>query len=166
MKKSIIMKHVISDNSKSTITNTSHINIQPNAIDLCINEVFTLSGQFTLSEQSKTHRKYQKLSTDEDNYWDLLPGDYDFLTSHYINIADGEAGWLIARSTLNRNGVFITSGLYDAGFNGLIGGTLHVGCGPFRVQRGTRIGQFLLFEAETIHLYDGSYGIDKENGRK
>ena len=35
-----------------------------------------------------------------------------------VSIEEGYAGFVITRSTLNRNGVFITSGLYDSGYHG------------------------------------------------
>jgi hypothetical protein len=35
-----------------------------------------------------------------------------------------------------------------------------------RIQRGTRIGQYLSFNAESLHKYDGSYGKNKEHDKK
>jgi hypothetical protein len=35
-----------------------------------------------------------------------------------------------------------------------------------RVQRGTRIGQYLSFNAEALHKYDGSYGRGKQHDVK
>jgi len=76
-------------------------------------------------------------------------------------VGEGEAGWVITRSTLNRNGCFITSGLYDAGYRGVMAGVLHVTVDTARIKKGTRIGQYLSFDAETLHLYNGSYGLGK-----
>ena len=45
-------------------------------------------------------------------------------------------------------------------------GALHVTSGRFDVKRGTRLGQFLLFDAEALSMYDGSYGIGKEHDEK
>ena len=83
-----------------------------------------------------------------------------------ITIGEGEAGWVITRSTLNRNGVFITSGLYDSGYCGVMAGALHVNVGPMKIKRGTRVGQFLLFKSETLKLYDGDYGANKQHDVK
>ena len=83
-----------------------------------------------------------------------------------ITVGEGEAGWVITRSTLNRNGVFITSGLYDSGYNGVMAGAMHISCGPMFIKRGTRVGQFLLFKSETLKLYDGDYGLNKEHDQK
>tara|TARA_R100000081_G_scaffold91174_1_gene68270 strand:- start:324 stop:599 length:276 start_codon:yes stop_codon:yes gene_type:complete len=83
-----------------------------------------------------------------------------------VTLADDEAGWVITRSSLNRNGCFITSGLYDSGYSGVMAGVLHVNNGPIRVKRGTRVGQFLLFKAEALNQYDGDYGSGKQHDKK
>jgi deoxycytidine triphosphate deaminase len=83
-----------------------------------------------------------------------------------ITVGDGEAGWVITRSTLNRNGVFLTSGLYDSGYSGVMAGVMHVTIGPMRIERGTRIGQYLSFEAQSLHKYNGDYGDGKQHDQK
>jgi deoxycytidine triphosphate deaminase len=83
-----------------------------------------------------------------------------------ISVGQGEAGWVITRSTLNRNGLFLTSGLYDSGYHGAMAGLLHVTIGQARIKKGTRIGQYLSFEAESLSMYDGDYGINKEHDKK
>jgi deoxycytidine triphosphate deaminase len=83
-----------------------------------------------------------------------------------IRVGEGEAGWVITRSTFNRNGLFLTSGLYDSGYHGAMAGVLHVMVGPARIKKGTRIGQYLSFEAESLAMYDGDYGIGKEHDKK
>ena len=83
-----------------------------------------------------------------------------------INLSEGEAGWVITRSTLNRNGVFLTSGLYDSGYRGMMAGAMHITCGPLKIKKGTRVGQFLLFKSETLKLYDGDYGLGKDHDKK
>jgi hypothetical protein len=45
-------------------------------------------------------------------------------------------------------------------------GVMHVTVGPMRIKKGTRIGQYLSFDAEMHHLYDGSYGVGKEHDKK
>jgi len=83
-----------------------------------------------------------------------------------VTIGPDEAGWVITRSTLNRNGVFITSGLYDSGYSGVMAGAMHVRGGPVRIKKGTRVAQFLLFKAEALTLYNGSYGLNSEHDKK
>jgi deoxycytidine triphosphate deaminase len=88
------------------------------------------------------------------------------IMENIINVAEGEAGFVITRSTLNRNGVFITSGLYDSGYNGVMAGVMHINCGLMKIKPGTRIGQYLCFKAESLHKYDGDYGLNKDHDKK
>jgi len=83
-----------------------------------------------------------------------------------VSIGEDEAGWVITRSTLNRNGLFITSGLYDSGYEGVMAGALHVNGGPAKIKKGTRVGQFLMFKAESLSSYDGDYGVGKDHDQK
>ena len=45
-------------------------------------------------------------------------------------------------------------------------GVLHVNCGLMRIKPGTRIGQYLSWQAEAISSYDGDYGTGKEHDKK
>ena len=90
---------------------------------------------------------------------------YEILFDHDIKVGEGEAGWVITRSTLNRNGLFITSGLYDSGYHGVMAGALHVTAGPAKIRPYTRVGQFLLFKAQNIKMYDGDYGHAKQHDK-
>ena len=101
-----------------------------------------------------------------DGKWELEVGTYEIIMENIVTIQEGYAGSVITRSTLNRNGLFITSGLYDSGYNGVMAGALHVEHGPAVIEKGSRVGQFLMFEAETLSMYDGDYGIGKEHDKK
>lgn len=161
------MIHIHSGNTKSSASSVMAEDAQPNAIDLRLDSVFAINSDiFVIDEQSKRHRGTTKISPDQDGYYTLQPGQYDVTMANTITIGEGEAGWLIIRSTFNRNGVFITSGLYDSGFSGVVGGVLHVNVGPIRVKTGTRIAQFLLFSAENLTTYDGDYGFDRAGNAK
>jgi hypothetical protein len=45
-------------------------------------------------------------------------------------------------------------------------GCMHVGTGLARIQKGTRVAQYLSFDAETLRMYDGSYGNHKAHDKK
>lgn len=161
------MKHISSKNSQSTLTSVEPKDVQPNAVDLKLDRVFQIfDNTFEISNEHKIHRGTAEIDVKYDGYYELDPGTYEITFENIINMGDSEAGWVITRSTLNRNGCFLTSGLYDSGFCGEMSCVLHVTTGPIRIKRGTRIGQFLLFDAETLHLYDGSYGYDKHGNPK
>ena len=162
------MKHILGKNSKSTLTNVQEGDSQPNAVDLRLDKVFKISKDvFEISNEHKKHRGTEyELQPDRQGYFFLEPGDYEVVMENIINVGEGEAGWVITRSTFNRNGLFLTSGLYDSGYHGVMAGVLHVGIGPARIKKGTRIGQYLSFDAENVSTYDGDYGIGKEHDKK
>ena len=155
------------NNSKSSLTAVQEGDSQPNAVDLRVGKIFfILRNSFEISNEHKSHRGSVELMTDEEGYYNLVPGHYEVIMENIITVGEGEAGWVITRSTLNRNGCFITSGLYDSGYNGAMAGVLHVTIGPARIKKGTRIGQYLSFESESLHMYDGDYGLGKSHDKK
>lgn len=147
--------------------------IQPNAIDLTVQAVFRIDSDSTvvLSEKMKQHANKTLLEVTYDKndqeIWYLQRGSYEILFNETIEVGPEEAGWVITRSTLNRNGIFITSGLYDSGYNGVMAGALHV-LGPTALilSPGTRVGQYLTVPAEAHRLYSGSYGAQSEHDMK
>lgn len=161
------MKHVYGPNSKTKLTNVEEKDIQPNAVDLKLEKVFQiLPNEFEISNDHKKHRGTEELVPDAEGYFTLYQGSYEIVMENLINVGKGEAGWVITRSTLNRNGCFITSGLYDSGYHGVMAGVLHVTMGTARIKKGTRVGQYLSFDAESLHMYDGDYGVGKEHDKK
>lgn len=157
----------IKGTAKTTLTNVQGEDIQPNAIDLRAQKIFKINQElFTIDEDQKIHRGSVEVDVAEDGYWFLEPGTYEVVMSNIVEVAEGEDGFVITRSTLNRNGVFITSGLYDAGYHGTMAAAIHVTTGPMKIKPGTRIGQYLCFKAETLHKYDGDYGLNKQHDVK
>lgn len=161
------MKHIASDNSTSSLTNIQEKDIQPNAVDLRLGKILKIKDSvFTIDEDQKIHRGSEEFEPWVDGYYYLVPGAYEVIMENEIKVGEGEAGMVITRSTLNRNGVYLTTGLYDTGYHGVMAGVMHVTCGLMRIKPGTRIGQYLTFESETMGVYDGDYGIGKEHDKK
>lgn len=161
------MKHVAGLGSKSILSNVQEGDVQPNAVDLRLGKVFQINQEvFEVSNDHKKHRGSKELVPDGEGYYTLYPGSYEIVMENIIHVGEGEAGWIITRSTLNRNGCFITSGLYDSGYHGVMAGVLHITTGLTRIKQGTRVGQYLSFDAETLKAYNGSYGIGKEHDKK
>ena len=159
------MKHILSvgDNLLSRVQEGDS---QPNAVDLRVDKIFRLHDkEFEISDKEKKHRGSWEVEH-QNGFFYLEPGTYEIIMENIVDVPEGYAGWVITRSTLNRNGLFITSGLYDSGYNGVMAGALHVEGGPAKIQKGTRVAQFLMFEAETLSMYDGAYGIGKEHDKK
>lgn len=161
------MKHILGSTSKSTLTEVSQGDSQPNAVDLRLDKVFRISPDiFEISNDHKKHRGSEELLPDGEGYFTLYQGSYEVVMENIIHVGEGEAGWVITRSTLNRNGCFITSGLYDSGYHGVMAGVLHVTTGTARIKKGTRVGQYLSFDAEALTMYNGDYGIGKAHDAK
>ena len=161
------MRHIMSKMSTSSLTNVLPKDIQPNAVDLRLGKVLAISdNDFTVDETQKVHRGSEEVEVFEDGYWYLYPGAYEVIMENEIEVGMGEAGFVITRSTLNRNGVYLTTGLYDTGYHGVMAGVMHVTCGRMKVKPGTRIGQYLSFDAEALHKYDGDYGKGKAHDKK
>ena len=162
------MKHILGADSRSRLTNVADGDSQPNAVDLRIGKVFRIKHtEFIIDENSKKHRGTDEIQPDENGYWYLPEGRYEVVMENLIRVGEGEAGWVITRSTLNRNGVFLTSGLYDSGYEGVMAAVMHVSCGPMLIKKGTRIGQYLSFNAEQLGSgYQGSYGSKSQHDKK
>lgn len=156
-----------STGSMSELTKILEGDVQPNAVDLRLGKIFLINKEtFTIDEEQKIHRGSSELVMADDGYFWLEPGSYEVLMENKITVAEGEAGFVITRSTLNRNGVFLTSGLYDSGYSGVMAAVMHVTTGMMRIKPGTRIGQYLSFDAQTSGLYDGDYGDGKAHDVK
>ena len=161
------MIHILGPRSTSTLTSVQEGDSQPNAIDLRLDKVFAMNSvEFVIDNESKKHRGTYEWLPDDDGWYHLNEGTYEVVMENIIHVGPDEAGWVITRSTLNRNGVFLTSGLYDSGYHGVMAGALHVHGGSVKIKKGTRIGQFLLFKAEALSKYDGSYGLKSDHDKK
>ena len=161
------MRHIMSEMSTSSLTNVLPKDVQPNAVDLRLGKVLAISDDiFTVDETQKIHRGSKEVDVFRDGYYHLYPGAYEVIMENEIEVGMGEAGFVITRSTLNRNGVYLTTGLYDTGYHGVMAGVMHVTCGRMKVKPGTRIGQYLSFDAEALHKYNGDYGKGKAHDEK
>ena len=151
----------------SDLTAIQSGDVQPNAVDLRLGKVFKIKDNvFTIDEDQKVHRGSEEYEPWEDGYYYLYPGSYEVIMRNEIEVGPDEAGFVITRSTLNRNGLFLTSGLYDTGYKGVMAGVLHVNVGLARIKPGTRIGQYLSWKAEALSSYDGDYGVGKAHDEK
>lgn len=159
-----MMIHLAASDSNSKLSNFSTDQVQPNAVDLRIDRVFALTDTpFIISDDDKKHREKREIHPNLDGYFRLAPDvTYEVTFEGIIEMGDDEAGFVITRSTLNRNGLFFTSGLYDSGYKGAMAGALHVSGGMAFIKKGARVAQFLLWKAQALHNYDGSYGISAD----
>ena len=138
--------------------------IQPNAIDFTLDKVYNINHQmFVISEEGKKMRGGSVLQPVIDrasgiDFWTLHAGQvYDGMSNIAVDLPEGVAAMLIIRSTFNRNGIFLTSGLYDSGFKGHIGFAIHNRSDIAKVGVGTRIGQIKFVASDSAGMYAGGY---------
>jgi len=141
--------------------------VQPNAIDFTLDNLYTINdaNSFIISEEAKQMRGGDPVSPvpwrrdgGNTSYWNLQPHNvYDFVSDMYVELPEGVACMLIIRSTFNRNGLFLTSGLYDSGYNGHIAGALHNRSGVTLVAPGTRLGQVIFVSSDSAGMYAGGW---------
>lgn len=151
------------------ISHATEEDYQPNGVDISLGHVFRIdkTQPFTLTaDNKKEHHSKSRVAPDKDDFFMLSEGTYEFVALNEIKVAENECGYVIVRSTLNRNGIILSSGLYDSGYEGKMVGTLHVMVPYVRLQKGCRIGQYISFAAECHKQYDGSYGFGKEHDVK
>jgi deoxycytidine triphosphate deaminase len=138
--------------------------ISPNAIDFTLDAVHPVNQdtEFVISEKGKKHRGCTKLAPTNDiqsgdDYWTLTGQIYDGTSDMFVNVPDGIVSWLIPRSSLTRNGLFLMSGIYDSCFSGSIGFVMYNLGGRTKMGVGTRVGQIIFAESDNAKKYEGGY---------
>ena len=162
------MVNIAGDQATSKMRGLVEGCVQPNAVDITLGKVFRiLPTVFEIdAANNKVMRQVEELVPDENGFWYLEPGDYEGIAEQTVTVGEDEAGYVIPRSSCNRSGVFLTSGLYDSSYSGVCAFCVHVGVGPVRIQKGTRVGQYLTWKAEALHQYNGSYGFGTADDEK
>jgi deoxycytidine triphosphate deaminase len=164
-----MLRH-IAHNKVSGLTGIIDEDIQPNAVDVKVAEVREVNTSiFALGRDGKKHRGSRPLKPSARHggqWWRLNPGAYEIVFYGEVTIGPHHAGIILPRSTLIRNGVTLFSGLYDSGYKGKMVATLYVTTAQFDLELGTRLGQFVLYDAESGEQYDGSYGEGTEHDEK
>jgi deoxycytidine triphosphate deaminase len=146
--------------------------VQPNAIDFTVDTIFSIEedNAFVINENGKTMRGGGKMKAmdcagghaEDGQYWTIEPHTVvDFMSNMYVDLPEGIAVTLIIRSTFNRNGLFLTSGLYDSGFKGHIAGALHNRSGLAYIAPGTRLGQICFWKSDSAGVYAGGYNHEE-----
>lgn len=146
--------------------------VQPNAIDFTLDRAFKINDYipFTITEEQKTMKGSTELTP-----WDFKDGlvgwriedneMLDGLSSVYCDLPEGICAQLVIRSSLARNGLLLTSGLYDSGFKGHVGFVIHNRSSLYCILgEGVRVGQIFLFQADSAGMYAGGYNHDKGTG--
>ncbi|WP_049985127.1 deoxyuridine 5'-triphosphate nucleotidohydrolase [Halobellus rufus] len=129
--------------------------VQPNGVDLTLGDVLEQVEAGHVGVDDKSVGERDSLAAEDDDYR-LSPGGYVLQYAETIAIPEGHVGFLYPRSTLMRNSCMLNTAVWDAGYEGKGEGLLQVHH-PIHLERGARVAQLVLAEAEHNDVYDGSY---------
>lgn len=118
---------------KNILTICKYTKIQQNGIDITINEKVNLG-----------HGKSKCVCMNE-----------------AVKIPKNMFAMIFHRSSFNRQGIFMMSGLWDSGFVGRIGLTIYNLSGKtIYIPKNERVAQIVFFKAKAASLYNGQYQND------
>jgi len=149
------------------ISPTTDEQVQPNGVDLTLEAVFEQSTPGALEVSGKKigeraecpvvagESKPNGDSGSTDRY-ELETGAYVVRYAERIQIPEGHVGFLYPRSSLLRNSCMLNTAVWDAGYEGRGEGLLQVHH-PISLERGARIAQLVLANADHETRYEGSY---------
>ncbi len=129
--------------------------VQPNGVDLTLGDVLEQVEPGRISVEGKHVGERVSIDAD-DGRFSLDPGGYILQYAETIAIPEGHVGFLYPRSTLMRNSCMLNTAVWDAGYEGKGEGLLQVHH-PVRLERGARVAQLVLAEADHDDVYEGSY---------
>lgn len=134
--------------------------VQPNGVDLTLHSLAEPIDAGRIGRSDKTIADRQAVMpsevTDEREIYYLPPGAYLARYRERIAVPTEHVGFVLPRSSLMRNGCMLNTAVWDAGYEGQGAGLLVVHH-DVEIERGARIGQFVLAAAEHTGTYDGSY---------
>jgi dUTP pyrophosphatase len=133
--------------------------IQPNGVDLTLGGVFEQTGTGRIGRDGKTvgeRSERDPTGADSPETYTLSPGGYIARYVETVRIPTDHVGFVYPRSSLMRNSCMLDTAVWDAGYEGRGEGLLEV-YHEIKIERGARIAQLVLAEADHAGTYDGTY---------
>jgi len=129
--------------------------------DLSIKNITKIIGG-NICKTFKEIMPYEQVVCNSENTWELEQGVYSLTFNEGIKLDSTHSGFVIHKSSILRCGGFITSGVFDSGFECKeIGATLFVAA-RIEIERGASLAQFLIVENQPAELYNGNYQGEKD----
>jgi dUTP pyrophosphatase len=134
--------------------------IQPNGVDLTLDAVYEQVEPGRVGRDGKEIGERRRVVPAEraegrEAYY-LPPGGYVVAYADVVRIPDGHVGFVLPRSSLMRNSCMLNTAVWDAGYEGRGEGLLEVHR-DVELERGARVAQLVLAEADHDRRYAGSY---------
>lgn len=137
--------------------------IQPNAIDFTVDRLFQIIASPDAFISEETRLWHDQCEMEGSTFCLQHNGLYDGMSDFYVTVPEQVACMLVNRSSLNRLGIHLNSGIYDSGFKGQMGFSLHNRVGNVALARHTRVGQIIFIESDSVGQYAG--GFNTEQGK-
>lgn len=142
----------------------SHVSdeqLQPNGIDLTLDRVFEQidAGRIGRDEKEIGDRRSceaEELEESDPATYYLEPGGYVVRYEETVHVPEGHVGFVYPRSSLMRNSCMLNTAVWDAGYEGKGEGLLQIHH-DIELERGARIAQLVLAQANHDDTYDGAY---------
>jgi deoxycytidine triphosphate deaminase len=153
--------------------NPSNECIAQHGVDLCVEKIEHVIGTGFIPKEGKTTladriaiqtQLVEKPNSEEMVECFLLePGTYDFTFAQGCKVPVDQRLDVIQRSSLSRNGVFIRSAVFDAGFETNNIGTMVQVNRPIYIEKGARVAQILAIASNVVDKpYEGQWQGDKQ----
>ncbi len=130
--------------------------VQPSGIDLALDEVYAQKGPGSLIDNEKNLPELEKL---EGPIYTLEPNcAYIATIDRKIKIPKGYTMLYYPRSTLLRSFISVQTAVGDPGFYGTLNFlVINHGKFPYKIKKGDRIAQAVVFDVVGSGEYNGSY---------
>ncbi len=163
--------YIIKNNIKADGKNTTLDFLKKSqvGVDLSVNKIYSFSNAgMVVKEKSyiPDYKEIKPISIVNDKIgWNLLPGTYICEFNEGVSLGSDDTGIIITRSSLNRSGVTIVSGVFDPGYNTIMGedinpmGARIIVNNPygFYLEKDARVAQLIVLENEDAELYNGQF---------
>lgn len=131
-------------------------NIQQVGYDLTLKNVFEISGSCVVGDKM-THAKRKQIKCTKGSYKLKAGKLYSFDFFEYVKIPNNMFALIYPRSSLNRMGCLLTSGIYDSGFENYVGAMARIFQCDIEIKKQSRVAQMLFQWADAASEYSGQY---------
>lgn len=138
--------------------NLSDEAVQPNGVDLSIDNIKKLKGESRISNQDYNLPERESIESNENNYYELSSDEsYVVIYDEIIEIPDNHIGLVYPRSRLMRCGLSVETAVWDSGYKGGGEGGLIVNQDS-ELHEDLRVAQIIFAPTEELKQhYDGSH---------
>lgn len=132
--------------------------IQPSGIDLRMDKIYKQVGSGSLIDNEKNLPEIEELESVDDIYTLEPKTAYSVTIEGKIEIPTGYTMLYLPRSTLLRSFISVHTAVGDPGFYGTLQFMIvNNGQYPYKIKKGERIAQAVVFPVEGSGKYNGSY---------